>query len=88
MLLNPALDRKADFTIKRLETLDEVTKKLWQVDATIRTARAFFDAVLEDYTSLCDRLASDVHIAHNLKFESGILEIQERDEALLNVIKK
>lgn len=46
------------------------------------------DAVLEDYLSLCDHLASDARIAHDPLFELGILKIQEGHEALLNVIEK
>lgn len=84
ILLSPALERKVDYPIKRMEGLDEVTKKLQRSDATVQTKRTFYDAVLEEYFCLCDRSASDVRIVHDPQFESGILKIQEEHEALLN----
>lgn len=77
MLLNLALERKVDYTIDRLKALDKVIKKLHRLYPTILTARAFSDAVLKDYSSVCDRLTSDACIVHDQQFESGILKIQK-----------
>lgn len=54
-----ASERKVDNLIRNVEELNEVTKKLQCLDATILIARAYFDTLLEDYPTLSDCLNSD-----------------------------
>lgn len=47
-LLSPAAKRKADVVCWKLSELEEGTEKLQLSDATIRSARAYFDAALRN----------------------------------------
>lgn len=80
MLPNQAHERKIDSLFSKLSQLDEVTKKLQLSDASVRSARIYFDTVLEDYPFLFDRLNSNARIVHDPCFESGVLRIQEGQE--------
>lgn len=52
LFLRLVVERKVDVLIWKLNELNESTKKRHHFDATTRSARAYFDIVLED-TGLC-----------------------------------
>lgn len=47
LVLTQSGERKVDELVTQLTQLDRVTQKLQRHDATLRTARAYFDATLE-----------------------------------------
>lgn len=72
----------------KLAELDEVTKKLKCSDATVRSAQAYFDTVLEDYPDLSERFDSDARIMQHPFFESGTLTVQDGHEEALTTVDK
>lgn len=70
-----------------LKALREFIEKMQQAKHMVRMVKSFFNAMLEDCFSHCNRSASDAYIVHDYQFKSEILKIQERHEALLEVIK-
>lgn len=86
--LSPAVERKVDVLIKKSKELDEVTKKLQRPEASIRSARAYFDTLLEDYPRFSGRLDRDIQFIQNPHFQSELLKIQEYHEESLTSLEK
>lgn len=88
LLENPAIERKSDYMVKQREVLDDANKRLQRADGTVRTARAYFDEILEEYYDLCDCLDADARSVHDPHSKVRLLKIQEMHEALLNILEK
>lgn len=75
LLPSPASEKNVKNLIEKLMELDKVTKKLQPVNATILVARAYFDTVLKDYSTLSDLLDSHACTTLNPLFKSGVLKV-------------
>lgn len=62
LLLSPTVDRKVDVLIKKLEDLDEVTKKLQRPDASIYSPCDNYSFALINFLGLPNRPDPDAQV--------------------------
>lgn len=59
-----------------------------RLNESIRSVRAYFDTLLEDYPSLSDWPDPDAQIVQNPHFESEVLKMQEFHEETSTSLEK
>lgn len=65
-----------------------MTQKRQSPDSTPPTAQEYFDATLEEFPSIQERLLSDSRIVHNPDFGSVVLKVQDNKEECLSLREK
>ena len=79
LFLTLSENRRIDTLLGELEQLDSVTKALQNRKTFVSDVRALFDAVIDSYSEIMDRLTSSAAIVHCSAFESAIVKLQRRE---------
>lgn len=82
------LGGKTNSARRKLNILDDMTKKTQQSNASIFIAKELFDVRLEKNSDLYDRLDTDANIVCEPQFELELLKIQEEHKSVTKVIEK
>lgn len=59
VILRTAGERRVEKLVKQLAEFEAVTKRIYRDNATVHSARAYVNTVLEDYPNLSDRLEAN-----------------------------
>ena len=76
--------RQVDSLVKNLEVFESVSKELQRDGTSLSDVRAVFDALMDEYPNLSDRLKWNANIVHRPEFESALVKLQRGNYSSLS----
>jgi len=73
---------------KQMKVIQSVTKRIQAADVTMSDVRILFDSLMVKIPSLASHIAADAPIVEEPNFESGLVKIQQHNEANLHYFEK